>query len=175
MIRAIAQILLTFLIASAICMIIFVTGDYWFNTTSSLPYGLYQKDKTLKSLQKGDLVLACMPDSMAELALERGYVARGKCPNGTVPVGKHIAASFGDTVIIDENGVTVNSTLLENSAPAQTDEQGRELKTAVTHKILAKDEFLLLNLKANSFDGRYFGISRYQDIIGRIEPVLTFN
>ena len=175
MIRAIAQIVLTFLIAAAICMIIIVTGDYWINTTSSLPYGLYQKDKTLRSLQKGDLVLACMPDSLAELALERGYVAKGKCKNGTVPVGKHIAATFGDTVSIDEHGVTVNNILLENSSPAKADELGRSLKAAEINKILSRDEFLLLNLKDNSFDGRYFGISHYQDIIGRIKPVLTFN
>ena len=175
MIRAIAQIVLTFLIAAAICMIIVVTGDYWINTTSSLPYGLYQKDNTLRSLQKGDLVLACMPDSMAELALQRGYVAKGKCKNGTVPVGKHIAATFGDTVNIDENGVTVNSVLVENSAPARADEQGRSLKAADINKILSRDEFLLLNSKDNSFDGRYFGITRYEDILGRIEPVLTFN
>ncbi len=46
------------------------------NLTASLPRGVYQRVDP--ALQRGSLVLVCLPASWAALARERGYLARGR-------------------------------------------------------------------------------------------------
>jgi type IV secretory pathway protease TraF len=57
-------------------------------TNSAAPVGIYQT--VTAPLTRGELVLACLPPQPARLALHRGYLGAGDCPNGVEPVAKII-------------------------------------------------------------------------------------
>jgi type IV secretory pathway protease TraF len=63
-------------------------GLVW-NHSPSLPLRLYQTHRD--HLSRGDLVLACLPDTMAAFGRTRGYLRAGLCTNPIEPVGKRLA------------------------------------------------------------------------------------
>src|SRR5207248_2434603 len=74
-----------------------------------------------------DLVMFRPPDApVFDMAKERDYIGGG----GLQPYEsmlKRLVAIGGDTVIIDDAGVVVNGSRLENTAPLATDLAGRPL------------------------------------------------
>ena len=135
----------------------FVTPPFFYNDTSSLPSGFYYVRKT-DSIEIGDLVRVCVPDSWAHLARQRGYLDRGNCPGETTPVGKMVIAMPGDTVDISLDGVRVGGRLLSNSKPHPFDSQERPLEATLGLHVLGPGEcFVLSTLYGLSFDSRYFG------------------
>ena len=126
------------------------------------------------SLERGMLVLACLPDEVAKLAYERNYIASGKCKGGYAPVGKYIQAITGDEVRFTSEGIFVNGILLENSKPYAMDGEGRAMPVMLQDMVLPKDELVLLNNYAGSFDSRYYGSIPSRYVVGTLKPVLTF-
>ena len=126
------------------------------------------------SLERGMLVLACLPDEVAKLAYERNYIASGKCKGGYAPVGKYIQAIPGDEVRFTSDGIIVNGSLLENSKPYAMDGEGRAMPVMLQDLVLPKDELVLLNNYVGSFDSRYYGPIPSRYVVGTLNPVLTF-
>ena len=126
------------------------------------------------SLERGMLVLACLPDEVAKLAYERHYIASGKCKGGYAPVGKYIQAIPGDEVRFTSEGIFVSGSLLENSKPYAMDGDGRPMPVMLQDMVLPKDELVLLNNYAGSFDSRYFGPIQRRYVVGTLKPVLAF-
>lgn len=126
------------------------------------------------SFERGMLVLACLPDEVAKLAYERNYIASGKCKGGYAPVGKYIQAVTGDEVRFTSEGIFVNGKLLENSKPYAMDGEGRPMPVMLQDMVLPKDELVLLNNYAGSFDSRYYGPIPSRYVVGTLNPVLTF-
>ena len=134
----------------------------------------YAKRGSDYSLERGMLVLACLPDEVAKLAYERHYIASGKCKGGYAPVGKYIQAIPGDEVRFTSDGIIVNGSLLENSKPYAMDGEGRAMPVMLQDMVLPKDELVLLNNYAGSFDSRYYGPIPSRYVVGTLKPVLTF-
>ena len=126
------------------------------------------------SLDRGMLVLACLPDEVAKLAYERNYIASGKCKGGYAPVGKYIQAIPGDEVRFTSEGIFVNGSLLENSKPYAMDGEGRPMPVMLQELVLPKDELVLLNNYAGSFDSRYYGPIPSRYVVGTLKPIWTF-
>ena len=126
------------------------------------------------SLERGMLVLACLPDEVAKLAYERHYIASGKCKGGYAPVGKYIQAISGDEVRFTSDGIIVNGSLLENSEPYAMDGEGRSMPVMLQDMVLPKDELVLINNYAGSFDSRYYGPIPSRYVVGTLKPVITF-
>ena len=126
------------------------------------------------SLERGMLVLACLPDEVAKLAYERNYIASGKCKGGYAPVGKYIQAIPGDEVRFTSDGIIVNGSLLENSKPYAMDGEGRAMPVMLQDLVLPKDELVLLNNYAGSFDSRYYGPIPSRYVVGTLKPIWTF-
>lgn len=143
------------------------------NTTNSIPLGVYiERSGTPK---KGDLVKVCLPESnIAEIALERHYISKGFCPDGYGHILKQIKAAEGDLVFIGSQGVLINGQLLQNSQPMISDLDGKKMPVLHLQKTLTADEFLLVTDHPKSFDGRYFGITKQNEIISRIDPLFIF-
>lgn len=180
-------------VVSAAGNVLMAAWGLYFNTSDSLPYGLYRayyrNDVQVGffaleqvgvvqplPLKHGSLVLVCLPQAVAPLARERNYVNSGKCPANTAPVGKHVVARAGDRVMIDAAGVQVNGALLPHSAPVARDATGAPMPRAglIAPYVLGTGEYLVLNFIASSFDSRYFGVVHDTDIVATLEPVLTF-
>ena len=126
------------------------------------------------SLERGMLVLACLPDEVAKFAYERNYIASGKCKGGYAPVGKYIQAISGDEVRFTSEGIFVNGKLLENSKPYAMDGEGRAMPVMLQDMVLPKDELVLLNNYAGSFDSRYYGPIPSRYVVGTLKPIWTF-
>lgn len=128
------------------------------NLTASIPVGIY--DSVHGNPTRGSIVLVCLPSEVAALALERGYLSRGgTCPGGAVPVGKPILAMYGDTVIVTDTGLVVNSVVVPNTAALSRDRAGRLLPRLLPGKypVGPGQLWLASTYSASSFDSRYFG------------------
>jgi len=146
-----------------------------FNTTPSLPLGLYWVQGTKPA--KGSVVLFCPPDQPVFIeAKVRGYLAAGVCDAGTQPLMKRIMAAAGDQVTIVAEGTAVNGEWLANSAQVRNDPVGRPLPAYRAELTLAAGQVLLMSDRSPlSFDGRYFGPMSERTIQGVVEPVWTFS
>ena len=126
---------------------------------------------------KGAYVSFCPPqDEVFDMAMARHYISTGNCPGGYGMLLKRVLAQGGDTVSINETGITVNAGLLPNSAQLKTDIDGSVLpQYRLGEKMLGDSEYLLMSdVNPNSFDARYFGLIAHAQIQHVVEPVFTW-
>jgi len=166
---------LTLSISLFVLSIVLRIGGFYINTTPSLPVGLYRIVD--ESVSKGAYVAFCPPQrDVFDWAVARGYINSGNCPGDYGQLLKRVHAVAGDTVLIDETGITVNGQWLPNSAPLFTDAYGAALPQYRFDAVLGEYEYLLLSdLNPHSFDARYFGVIDYAQIVHVVHPVITFN
>lgn len=144
-----------------------------FMVTSSLPLGVY---RTVGGPPvRGAIVMACLPEPAARLALERGYLWSGGCPSGAVPLGKVVLAAAGDTVTVGPEGIRVNGRAVPKSQPRTRDSQGRSLEPyPYGSYVLAHGELWLFSpYHPLSFDSRYFGPVSDAGVLSRLVPLWT--
>lgn len=128
------------------------------NVSPSIPVGLYFIERHVGAPRRGTIVLVCLPDSIAAVGRERGYLLRGSCPGGVAPVGKPVFAIAGDTVIvrggcIRSRGITVYALSLV------IDASGRSLRhiTDGIGIVPPGMMWLLSTWSGRSWDSRYYG------------------
>lgn len=137
------------------------------NTTASLPRGIYLK--TYATPHKGDIVLVCAEDSpVMRLGRERGLVGYGFCPDRYGYLIKRLAAVEGDTVSIQDEGVTVNGLHLKSSQP----QHALPRKTQPPH--ILRHQALLMSDHPLSFDSRYFGLVSMDSICTPLQPLILW-
>jgi conjugative transfer signal peptidase TraF len=145
-----------------------------FNTTPSMPIGLWKIVPGGVAPKRGDIVTVCLPDNVtARLAMRRSYIARGACPDGAEPLVKPIAAAAGDVVTVSATGISVNATPISNSAPLARDEAGRALHSMPegSYRLAPGELWLLSGHDNRSFDSRYFGAVPVANVLGVARPV----
>lgn len=130
------------------------------NVSTSAPTGLYfvgRKDKVARR----DMVAARVPERSRAIAARRGYVPMN------VPLVKRVAALSGDVVCAKGAEVRVNGKIV--ATRRTVDARGREMPhwSGCVH-LVEDDYFLLMSENASSFDGRYFGVSHADDIVGEV-------
>lgn len=147
-------------------------GGYRFNHTTSLPMGIYRLNS--ESFSRGKIVIYC-PDTRKAftMALNRLFIAKGNCPNGTEPLFKPIAAMPGDTVNVSASGLSVNGVLLHNTMAKQKDGMGRPMPVMQAGEYVVKpgQVWLASTYNPQSFDSRYFGAVALKDVRGVMNPV----
>jgi conjugative transfer signal peptidase TraF len=129
------------------------------NASASSPIGLYAVTSPIH-LRVGDTVAAWPPPKAQRLAAERRYLP------ASVPLVKRVAAISGDRVC------ALGRTVLINGRPMvvrqRRDLSGRRLPWWSGCAVLrAGDLFLLSPHARNAFDGRYFGLTRSNQLIGK--------
>lgn len=145
------------------------------NTTPSLPLGLYRL--TGKPPLRGDTVVFCLEaESFIRLSQERGYLGRGDCPGGLLPLGKQIYALPGDKIGIEGGLISVNGAVLPGSMAKSHDSLGRVLPAPLLEAgTVPPGKALALALqRPGSFDGRYFGLVSLEGL-QTVRPVCTIN
>ena len=145
------------------------------NTSNSIPKGLYWLTK--RPVDKGEYVIFCPPKrDVFKTALQRGYIRAGFCPGGFGHLMKKVVAITDDTVSSDSSGVFVNDEHLPLSKPYDVDRFNRSLPTWHIHSYTLKPSELLVmtDQSPRSFDARYFGLLRRENIQAVIQPVLIF-
>lgn len=129
------------------------------NTSASAPLGLYLLSSP--SVRTGDMAASRLPPPFEAFAAERRYIPAG------VPLIKKVSAGPGDHVCAAGAAILINRRRVVIRQPL--DGAGRPLPSWSVCRKLGRDElFLLMADNPRSFDGRYFGISRRSDIVGRV-------
>lgn len=144
--------------------------NLWINVSSSIPYGVYKRVD--KYPQKDDYILFCLEDELAKLSVERRYTTTGNCSFQSAPIGKKVVAAQGDLVKISKKGIEVNGKLLSKTIPSTYDLLERKMPEYSMHRYLDNDEFVVASTKENSYDSRYFGIVRGEQVKGVIETII---
>ena len=140
-----------------------LAGGIVINDTPSLPEGLYRKKA--RAVEKGSFVLFRLP--AGELSAR---------PYARENLIKQVVAVEGDTICIGTAGVLVNGQMLANSAQLPVDRDGLPLpQPNVKNYTLRAGELLAMSTyNPRSFDGRYFGPVRRENILSVVEPLLTW-
>lgn len=128
-----------------------------FNVSESMPIGVYHLVD--KPVERGRWVSVCLPSALSKFALEREYLPKGVCPNGTQPLLKVVVAMPGDTVELIQGALIVNGHHQLLSATKNHDETQRALPSLArgTYFTPPNEVWLLGHRAPNSWDSRYFG------------------
>jgi conjugative transfer signal peptidase TraF len=155
-----------------------------YNSTSSLPRGLYRIRPLSGDPARGTVVGVCLTRGGASLGRERKYVyPEGlepwvygtRCGAGLAVIGKPVAGVPGDTVEVSPRGVRVNGIPLRNGRVRKHDSRGR----ALPHerwgvRVLRAGEFWIQSeFSALSYDSRIFGPVYREQIVDQRVPLLT--
>ena len=135
------------------------------NASASAPIGFYTIDRG-GPFDIGDLVAVDAPEPLMAFLVERGYLTKG------VPLLKRIRGVPGQIVCRSNLAVTVDG--VEVGAALERDRAGRDLPAwQGCRRILTGAVFLLNGQVRDSLDGRYFGLTSTDQIIGRAVPLWT--
>ncbi|MCA1197908.1 S26 family signal peptidase [Sphingomonas sp. R647] len=133
------------------------------NASASAPIGLYAVSPGA-SLERGDMAIAWPPIQARQLAARRHYLP------SNVPLVKRVSGIAGDTICAVDSVVTVNGRPVAQRRAA--DAAGRQLPAwRGCIRLGPGTHFLLLTETPDSFDGRYFGPTLTQDVIGKATPL----
>jgi conjugative transfer signal peptidase TraF len=136
------------------------------NASESVPIGLYSVQPA-DELMVTTLVVAMPPEPLATFLAEGGYLPRG------VPLIKRILALPGQSVCRNHLLITVDG--IDMGAARERDRRGRPLPAWQGCRLVAEGQVFLMNWdEPASLDGRYFGPIPLSAIVGRAEPLWTF-
>ena len=136
------------------------------NASASLPVGLYRV-RSADRLSVGEIALARTPAALSPIFAERSYLPEG------VPLLKRIAALPGGSVCREGLQITIDG--VAAGLARERDLLGRALPVWQGCQQLGSGEVFLMNRDVpDSLDGRYFGAVPVASIIGRAEPLWTF-
>lgn len=128
------------------------------NASASAPLGLYAVTPRA-AVEPGDMVVARVPDRFRRIAAERGYLPMN------MPLVKRVAAQAGDEVCALGQEIFVNGRW--TAERRASDGQGRPMPMwSGCVRLRGRQLFLLMDNPA-SFDGRYFGATEGDDLIGK--------
>jgi conjugative transfer signal peptidase TraF len=129
------------------------------NASASAPLGLYLVSPGATP-HAGDMVIARIPSVARDLAARRHYIP------ANVPLVKRVGAGPGDSVCALGKEIFVNGRWLAERRVL--DGLGRPMPWWSGCTTLRDGSYFLLMAEVpDSFDGRYFGISRGDEIVGK--------
>lgn len=132
------------------------------NASPSAPVGLYAVTETT-DLAVGDMVIAHVPAPWRQFGAVRHYIP------ANVPLVKRVAAAPGDQVCALDEAIFVNGKPVARRRIA--DGQGRPMPWWDGCVMLRDGALFLLTESPASFDGRYFGPTARDEIVGRARPL----
>lgn len=135
-----------------------------YNYTDSLPHGFYLLCPGVP--KKGDLVAFRPPEEAARLIRERKYLREGAW------LLKYIVAQKGDSVCTDNGRVSING--VDYGGIHAYDKEGRLLPHYRFLGIQGDSYFVAVKGFNDSFDSRYYGPVKKENIIGIASPFWIF-
>ena len=140
------------------------SARFVWNVTASAPAGLYRI--THEPWFSGDRVAVLPGEALGADLERRGVLSKGKL------LIKRVAAVTGDRVCRHEAIVSIND---EIAAKVRVvDSHGMPLPSWQGCVTLDDRQVFLLGDTPGSYDGRYFGVTRTRDIVGRADLMFGF-
>lgn len=146
--------------------------------TESAPIGLWRAVPRAEP-RVGDVARFCMRTDQARLTAGRTYAGGsrgGPCPHDTWMLAKPVVAAAGDTVVHTPDAVLINGRALPKSSTRTRDSRGLPVPVAEYGTfVLGEGEYWMHSPYADgSFDSRYLGVLRREQLRGTMRPVLTW-
>lgn len=139
---------------------------YIWNVSASVPIGLYRLRPT-GNFRVTELVAVQPPEPLATFLDLNGYLPLG------VPMLKRILALPGQTIC--RIGLAISVDGIAMGEARDRDERGRPLPNWQGCRLVGDGEVFLMNWQSDgSLDGRYFGLLSASAVIGRAQPVWTW-
>jgi conjugative transfer signal peptidase TraF len=159
-------ILMTF---GAVALVMSTMGEptpaYIWNTSKSVPIGLYQLQPAGR-LVVNELVAVRPPEPLATFLDLNGYLPIG------VPMLKRVLALPGQTVC--RKRLTISVDAIEMGEALSRDSRGRPLPVWQGCRVVGAAGIFLMNWHSeDSLDGRYFGLVPTSSVIGKALPMWT--
>ena len=131
-----------------------------YNPSASVPIGYYWLTEFdgNSELKIGSYVVTPTPIQYRLMAAKRHYLPIN------VPLIKKVVAISGDEICRQHQTVSINGKPVAVALTA--DKKGRKLPSWTGCFVLKNDEFFALMDAKDSFDGRYFGALKTENIIG---------
>lgn len=132
--------------------------NYCYNISSSVPKGIY-KLENVDTIKKNQMVYIKIPYNARDIIWNREYL-----PKGIDTLIKYVKGIPGDTIEILDNKLYINNIFEGNIK--KVDSEGNILPSELPQKyVLKENEYILLGSDDNSYDSRYFGIVRKNQIL----------
>lgn len=133
--------------------------------------GLYIKQKG--EIKRGDIVLVCLHEPYKTIGLQRRYIAKGSKCEGAEPLIKEVVAIPGDTVILTEEYLKINGQKF-SFLTYHYDSQNRSLNVYPCGKY--QQGYWLIGTNDNrSWDSRYWGFVRREQILYKLKPLMVLD
>lgn len=140
------------------------SASFVWNVTASAPQGLYHIDHS--PWRVGDRVAVMPAEELATDLATRGILPKGKL------LIKRVVASNGDAVCREGDTFRINGRFVGEAR--RTDSHGAPLPSWQGCATLREGQVFLLGDTAGSYDGRYFGVTQADQIVGRVTLLLSF-
>lgn len=127
------------------------------NASASAPIGLY-RIKPITPPEIGDYVLIRPDQDLEKFIAERGYLPEN------IPLLKRVAAVPGDEICRESQAIFINNVRVVDAQIF--DSFALEMPAWSGCFTLQSSEIFLLNDPEKSLDGRYFGATKLNDVIG---------
>lgn len=130
------------------------------NVSASAPIGLYWV-RPGAEIDPGDMVIARLPWGVRQIAAQRRYLPMN------VPLVKRVVAVAGDEVCAFGSEIFLNRRRI--ATRSTHDGAGRIMpRWSGCIRLRGRQLFLLMNAPA-SFDGRYFGLTDRDEVVGKAQ------
>lgn len=136
-----------------------VFAGFRVNVTRSYPLGLYRVVGDASAVERGSVVIVCLPPEWARFAVRRQILGPGYCEGGSYGLGKMVLATGGDVVELRRDGLTLNGVPVPHSRTVERDSRGRPMPHHPwgRHMLRPGDVWLYSSCHPGAFDSRYFG------------------
>lgn len=135
------------------------------NPSNSIETGIY-RNALINDFSKGNYV-SYKPSSKFQKYIEANYNLKKKAKEVTVL--KKIVAIEGDIVEVKDYNIYINGEKMGKIVKLK----GLTENLANSRKVLSKDEFFLMGETPDSFDSRYFGTVKRNEIISEVKLVAS--
>ena len=139
-------------------------GIFFINLSPSIPVGLYMRQGG-KALEVGDTVVLKVSEKVRVVAIKIGLLQHTKL------LFKRIQAGPGERFCFEGGVLRVRKGEFGLKRETST---GMVLPQLKGCSVLSPSEYLVVGDTADSFDSRYFGAVREEDVVARVRPVVTF-
>lgn len=149
--------------------LIYGAKHIYYNPSKSEPIGYYWVDFGNQSYHDGDKVLLCLKQEsivarLHKLGLPYNFNA---CYNHTPYLLKTVAASYPDSIVINNSGIYTNNQLITKNRGYSIFKGARLLPILKLTQTLKSREYFVLGDTPTSYDSRYFGIIQESQIKAR--------
>jgi len=138
-----------------------------FQITPSLPKGIYRIDHPDR-IDKGMICVFDIPRNVNGLMKTRGWLPE----HLNFYLTKPVVAKQGDVVEVSTAGIYINGKYF--GPVKQNDSQGLPLPRIYCKYVLRQGEYFFASTYNNSFDSRYFGTVRKENIRWVEKPLIVF-